>query len=117
MAPHKTGLGQKRTVNLKPVTDQVGHIALCKVVYSIFAILNHFSFLYPFGCSRQLLFVFLCAPTIVSGALGCTLMLSLMSKCRVDSGKIQRDTVITAYVAKEEDLYGHSLCTPIHLQH
>lgn len=47
------------------------------------------------------LYFYVYYPTVVSGALGCTLMLSLMSKCRVDSGKIQRDTVITAYVAKE----------------
>lgn len=60
-----------------------------------------FHALRPFESYWQLLFVFLCAPTVVSGALGCTLMLSLMSKCRVDSGKIQRDTVISAYVAKE----------------
>lgn len=40
----------------------------------------------------------------VSGALGCSLMLSLMSKCRVNSGKIQRDTIITVYVPREEDL-------------
>lgn len=48
-------------------------------------------------------------PLGVSGALSCCLMPFLMSKCWVDCGKIQRNTIITAYVATEEDLSGHLL--------
>lgn len=50
------------------------------------------------------LYFYVLPPLSVSGALGRSLMLSLMSKCRVDRGKIQRDTIITAYVPREEDL-------------
>lgn len=50
------------------------------------------------------LYFYVLPPLSVSGALGCSLMMSLMSKWWVDRSKIQRDIVITAYVPREEDL-------------
>lgn len=35
MAVYKTGLGQKRTQNLKPDADPLDHTALYKVVHSV----------------------------------------------------------------------------------
>lgn len=106
----------------KPGADSRDNIILCKEMSSqsppsIFSLSPCFqgqSIILNVTDNCYLYFYVL--PLLVSGALGCSLMLSLMSKCGVYSAKIQRITVITAYVPREEFLYGKLLYTPSHLQ-
>lgn len=107
----KTDLSQKSDMKQKSDTDHVGNIALlalCKVMHSQ-------------GFAQYLLCI--CGPIspcfpgqsiLLNVADSCYLYFyvlpplfqvhSAVLSCWADSGKIQRDTIITAYVPREEDL-------------